>query len=283
MTAKQIQCPSCNPVLGLDAPASPGATITCPSCGKSSVLNDSTAIAEDLPQVIIPPRQRPLDLERRRPAASSSSGTGLILILGIGAVALVLLLVCSGVLIVGLFLLAPRERTVSPGPVAAAAAKDEPAVVAARAEVGEVKANRVRIVNEAAGCEIVFPARPRENDLVGKGYTLERGPGKVLMFIVNPLQERMDFGDPKPGQESLGATLDFMVENQLFKLRSQKKFLVGRHPARDADLDDPNGNLFRMRLILTPLATIQITVVGPAAYQNSPEAKQFLESFKLKD
>jgi hypothetical protein len=146
----------------------------------------------------------------------------------------------------------------------------------------EPKSEWVKIAPESGKHKLQFPVKPKQTKITGQ-LAVERENG-ALLLQVTALPKEIDLGKPDlvkgvfdDGRDGglktwKGSTLASEKDVQF-----QKKF-----PERDIDFEVPRG-LYRTRLILTPTTLYQVGVGGTKDYVDGPEAKRFLESFKLKD
>jgi hypothetical protein len=112
---------------------------------------------------------------------------------------------------------------------------------------------------------------------------LQQG-GKHLMLQFLDLPKALDIENAALVKTTLDGSRNALLK--LFKgskVILDKDFQVNKkYPARDLALEIPDVGIYRVRIILTGPKLYQIILFGPKGYQDSPEAKKFIGSFKLK-
>ena len=152
----------------------------------------------------------------------------------------------------------------------------------------------VKIAPDKEKYEIQFPAKPFENHekpndpniKASTRYLLDReGGNAVLLLNITTFPAEVDVGKPETVRSILDADRDAAAPYlKTSKTLSEKVSLFNKkYPVHDIDFEEPILGIDRTRYVLTPTSLYSIKVRGPKEYVNGPEAKKFIDSFKLKD
>jgi len=144
----------------------------------------------------------------------------------------------------------------------------------------------VKIANDEAKYQTLFPAKPEETSAKGsQKFVLERENGKVaLLLMVNDIGKGVDIDNPEIVKATLGKVGESIVQRlKGSKLLTEKETKFGKYPAKEIDVESPQFGIYRTRVIFTGSRLYQVTILGPKEYQEGAEAKKFMESFKLGD
>jgi len=147
----------------------------------------------------------------------------------------------------------------------------------------EAKDEWVKVADKDKKFEAQFPAKPTS----GRGntqYLLTRAGGKVALLVqFDDFPKTIDISDAKLVKHVMDAGRDAILKKiPASKLISEKEVtFAGKYPGRDIDIDYPMFGIYRVRFIVAPMRFYQVTILGPKDYQDSAEAKKFMDSFKL--
>lgn len=161
-----------------------------------------------------------------------------------------------------------------------------PGLLLIAATVHAQEAQPTKVEPRNGRCSIEFPGKPTDRSADrGTQYIQQMLDGRAgLMLQFNEATNKVDPKDPEMVKKFFDKVQD-AVQDALkgSKVTKSEDATFEKNPARDLELDVPDLGLYRVKLILTPNLFYQVAVCGPKDFVNGPQAKKFVESFKLKN
>ena len=135
------------------------------------------------------------------------------------------------------------------------------------------------------GFTAVFPADPK---IKTEPPDLSGGVANVYLVDLGKTAYEVSYTDYQPGTfagRSVDAIFnlarDDLVKGQPVKLLADRKITLGDRPGREVVFADQDGYTQVYRFFVVKDRIYAVVAGGPAGSEKSPEAKRFLESFRL--
>ena len=139
--------------------------------------------------------------------------------------------------------------------------------------------------SSAGGFTAVFPADPK---IKTEPPDLSGGVANVYLVDLGKTAYEVSYTDYQPGtfagrsvEAIFNVARDDLVKGQPVKLLADRKITLGDHPGREVVFADQDGYTQVYRFFVVKDRVYAVVAGGPAGSEKSPEAKRFLESFRL--
>lgn len=134
-------------------------------------------------------------------------------------------------------------------------------------------------------CEIQFPDKVEEKTPPGTTQMLLSTPAGNYMLTCSKIDTPIPADNAAVVKLLLDKTCDGLVSNLEGKAVTTKDVKVqDKYAGRDLAMESAKtGGAYKTRTVLTADRLYQIAVFGPKAFVDGPDAKKFLDSFKIAD